>query len=73
MAADITRTRTALENRPEITQLDIDGDTRTEEAVFRAMLETDDAESFEQFVEEELDVEIHRRRWVVFGEEVVLR
>lgn len=71
-STNVGKTERALRNRQEVEQLDLDGDTRTEEAVFRAIV-NDSTDEFEAWVEDELDVEVVRSKWVVFGEEVVLR
>jgi len=68
---NISHTHTALENRDETEQVYIDGDTT--EAIFRALVDGDSMDQFETYVEEELDVEVQKTKWVGFGLEVTLK
>jgi len=68
---NISHTHTALENREEAEQVFIDGDST--EAIFRAMVDGDRMDEFEDYVEDELDVSVQKTKWVGFGLEVTLR
>jgi prophage antirepressor-like protein len=68
---NISHTHTALENRDEAEQVYIDGDST--EAIFRALIDGDQADEFEEWVEDELDVSVRKTKWVGFGVEVTLK
>jgi hypothetical protein len=68
---NISHTHTALENREEAEQVFIDGDST--EAIFRALVDGDEMDDFEAFVEDELDVSVQKTKWVGFGLEVTLK
>lgn len=68
---NINHTHLSLKEREEIEQLHIDGDSS--EAIFRALVDGDAVDEFEQFVDDELDVSVERTKWVGFGTEVTLR
>lgn len=68
---NVSHTHTALENRDETEQVYIDGDTT--EAIFRALVDGDSMDQFEAYVEDELDVEVQKTKWVGFGLEVTLK
>lgn len=53
--ANIDKTQTALENRDEIDEVEIDGDTS--EVIFRALLDSFD-EDLEDEIEDELGLEV---------------
>lgn len=68
---NVSHTHTALENRDETEQVFIDGDTT--EAIFRALIDGESEDEFTEFVDEELDVEVQKTKWVGFGLEVTVR
>jgi DNA-dependent RNA polymerase auxiliary subunit epsilon len=68
--SNINLTHTKLVNRDETDQVYIDGDST--EAIFRAMVDPDRQDEFEQFVDE-LAVDVERTKYVGFGVEVTLR
>jgi hypothetical protein len=68
---NISHTHTALENRDETEQVYIDGDST--EAIFRALIDGESEDEFEAFVEEELDVEVQKTKWVGIGLEVTVK
>jgi hypothetical protein len=49
----------------------IDGDST--EAIFRALIDGESEDEFEAFVEEELDVEVQKTKWVGIGLEVTVK
>ena len=54
-----------LKDRPETEDVDIDGNS--DGALFRTMVDTDDWDSFEAFVEEELEVDVRNRTYTPYG------
>jgi hypothetical protein len=68
---NISHTHTALENRDETEQVYIDGDST--EAIFRALIDGESEDEFEAFVEDELDVEVQKTKWVGIGLEVTVK
>lgn len=73
---NISHTHDSLVSRDETEQVYLDGDSS--EAIFRALVDGDVCrdgvpDEFEAFVEEELDVEVEKTKWVGFGMEVTLR
>lgn len=68
---NISHTHMALENRPETEQVFVDGDTS--EAIFRALVNGNSADDFEDWVETELSVSVSKTKWVGFGVEVTLK
>lgn len=68
---NISHTHTALENRDETEQVHIDGDST--DAIFRALVDGDQMDEFEAFVEQQLDVTVQKTKWVGFGLEVTLK
>lgn len=68
----IDHTHTSLKRRAETEQVYVDGDQT--EAIFRALVDGDEVDAFEQFVEDELgEVSVQKMKWVGFGMEVTLR
>lgn len=68
---NISHAHTALENRDEAEQVFIDGNSS--EAIFRALVDGDQMDEFEAYVEDELDISVQKTKWVGFGLEVTLK
>jgi len=67
---NIDNIRTALESRDETDTVYIDGST--DGAMFRTIVESQSVDTFEEFVESELDVSISRKKYIGFGHEVTV-
>lgn len=69
---NISHTHTKLADRDETEQVYVDGDQT--EAIFRALVDDDSMDEFEEWVGTDLDdVTVQKRKWVGFGVEVTLR
>lgn len=65
ITSNISHTHGMLEDREETDDVDIDGNS--DGALFRTMVDTDDWDGFEAFVEEELEVDVRNRTYTPYG------